>query len=340
MAIAASSPPSVSSLEFSRADRLLVVAPHPDDETLACGELIQCALAAGASVRVLLASDGDDNPWPQRWLERRLWIGAAARRRWGERRRAEALAALEVLGAGAIEVRCLGWPDQGLTRALLADDAAVTLLAAELGTFAPTQLVMPALADRHPDHSALHVALALALLRTRLPCRCLRYGVHGGSGPTGTPLPSAPPHLQRKLAALACHASQLALSRRRLLAIAQRPEWFDLAAAPAADPAKALAEPVMLRLTAQARWPLRHELLVLAASADGSVSRIRAPLGLPGRTPFAIDTGAVTLRLQGGDLQLARTGSTSPLVAVWAKLHRSEPRLIVFDRDGWQQAEA
>ncbi len=38
-------------------DRLLVFAPHPDDETLATGELIQTALAAGASVRVIFATD-------------------------------------------------------------------------------------------------------------------------------------------------------------------------------------------------------------------------------------------------------------------------------------------
>ena len=51
------------SLPSSAQDRLLVVAPHPDDETIAAGGLIQSALHAGAAVRVLFATDGDNNPW-------------------------------------------------------------------------------------------------------------------------------------------------------------------------------------------------------------------------------------------------------------------------------------
>ncbi|MCB1569830.1 MAG: PIG-L family deacetylase, partial [Xanthomonadales bacterium] len=57
-------------LELRDSDRLLVVVPHPDDETLATGGLIQRALLAGAALRVVFATDGDNNPWPQRWLER------------------------------------------------------------------------------------------------------------------------------------------------------------------------------------------------------------------------------------------------------------------------------
>jgi len=42
--------------------RMLVVSPHPDDESLAVGGLIQAVLAAGGAVDVLLLTDGDDNP--------------------------------------------------------------------------------------------------------------------------------------------------------------------------------------------------------------------------------------------------------------------------------------
>ena len=38
---------------------LLVLAPHPDDETLACGGVMQAALAAGLAVRVIVVSDGE-----------------------------------------------------------------------------------------------------------------------------------------------------------------------------------------------------------------------------------------------------------------------------------------
>ena len=70
---------------FSAQTRLLMVAPHPDDETIATGLLIQQVLAAGGEVRILLLTAGDNNPWPQRWLERRVWIGAADRQRCDSR---------------------------------------------------------------------------------------------------------------------------------------------------------------------------------------------------------------------------------------------------------------
>lgn len=40
-------------------ERLLVVAPHPDDETLAAGGLIQRVLMRGGAVRVVLVTAGD-----------------------------------------------------------------------------------------------------------------------------------------------------------------------------------------------------------------------------------------------------------------------------------------
>jgi LmbE family N-acetylglucosaminyl deacetylase len=75
--------------EFSARTRLLVVAPHPDDETLATGVLLQQVLAAGGEVRILLLTAGGNNPWPQRVLERRWRIGAQDRCRWAARRATE-----------------------------------------------------------------------------------------------------------------------------------------------------------------------------------------------------------------------------------------------------------
>ena len=85
----------MSSLKITHRDRILILAPHPDDESLAAGGLIQRAVKVGAKVRVLFATDGDNNPWPQRFLERKVQISLTDRARWGRRRRKEALAALE-----------------------------------------------------------------------------------------------------------------------------------------------------------------------------------------------------------------------------------------------------
>src|SRR2546422_11048314 len=101
--------------------RLMLVASHPDDEALAGSMILQQAVRAGAAIRVVYATDGDDNPWPQRVLERKWRLNAADRKRWGKLRRTEALAALRVLGVGAADARFLALPDQRLTGLLLHD---------------------------------------------------------------------------------------------------------------------------------------------------------------------------------------------------------------------------
>ncbi|MEO7936976.1 MAG: PIG-L family deacetylase, partial [Dokdonella sp.] len=155
-----------SVLDLDKHTRLLIVVPHPDDETLATGGLIQAALAVGASLRVVIVTDGDNNPWPQRWVEKRWHIDAQARTRWGTRRRHEAAAALARLGVAEDDVRHYGWPDQGLTGLLMCDAQREDELLVEIVDFAPTLVAAPSLADRHPDHSALRVMLELALART------------------------------------------------------------------------------------------------------------------------------------------------------------------------------
>src|SRR6185295_14999243 len=41
-----------------RGERLLVLAPHPDDEVIACGGLVAQHIREGRSVRVVVATDG------------------------------------------------------------------------------------------------------------------------------------------------------------------------------------------------------------------------------------------------------------------------------------------
>ena len=49
---------ALATLEQRLGDGGLVVAPHPDDESLACGGLIAEARAQGRLVRVVIVSDG------------------------------------------------------------------------------------------------------------------------------------------------------------------------------------------------------------------------------------------------------------------------------------------
>jgi LmbE family N-acetylglucosaminyl deacetylase len=94
-------------------DRLLIVAPHPDDEALGCGGLIATAAAQGIPVRVVYLTSGDAftvaaaltaraTPTPDECLQ------------LGQLRMQEAQRALETLGLTANDAVFLGYPDRGL----------------------------------------------------------------------------------------------------------------------------------------------------------------------------------------------------------------------------------
>jgi LmbE family N-acetylglucosaminyl deacetylase len=295
---------------LTASSRLLVVAPHPDDETLACGVLIQQVLAAGGAARVLLLTDGDDNPWPQRWLERRWRVDAADRRRWGQRRRDEAVRAVARLGLPASALQPLGWPDLGLT-ARLRDErpAALATLAAAAEAFGPTLIAVPALGDRHPDHGAAHVLCRLALAGRAAPLEWLAYPVHGGHAEGLADGPVATPGQQRrKLAALAEHATQMALSGGRMRRLASHPERFVRL--------DGLPAPGGARLPWRPPPPLHPFLRLLLADAGGVSDR-------PWREAVERD---------GDGYRLAAQAPSGPC---FAKLHLDWPSPWIFDHWGW-----
>src|ERR1700689_1556600 len=60
---------------FTRADVLVVVAPHPDDETLCCAGAIVRARAAGARVAIVWITSGDGFELDAHVVEHRLFTG-------------------------------------------------------------------------------------------------------------------------------------------------------------------------------------------------------------------------------------------------------------------------
>src|SRR5581483_6694972 len=211
--------------------RVLVIAPHPDDETLGSGGLLARAAAHGAAIRVLVVTDGESNPWAQRAAECRWQIGEENEVRWGARRRDETMAAVEALGVDAAALRFLGFADQGLTRLLLGGGGgSIDVLAAKIAAFAPTVVVGPDLDDRHPDHSALAVLLTLACERCAgsIPFARLAYLVHGRVGPGDRMrLTLDRATRARKHRAAFAHASQLAALVRRLGPAPRRETFLD-----------------------------------------------------------------------------------------------------------------
>jgi LmbE family N-acetylglucosaminyl deacetylase len=212
---------------------MMMFAPHPDDESLAAGVFLQRAVAAGAQVRVVYATDGEKNCWPQRVLERKVRLRERDRRRWGARRQAEAIAALSVLNIHPHQVEFLSLPDQGVTDLLLEGcDQTMRRLADLIAGWQPTHLLVPSPADTHPDHSGLAVLLRIVFdrfLPRRHDIARLEYLVHGDSesfDQVAARLLHTRGERELKRRAIVRHFTQVALSRRRFLAYAKRPERF------------------------------------------------------------------------------------------------------------------
>ncbi|MFT3789513.1 MAG: PIG-L family deacetylase [Rudaea sp.] len=339
-------------LRPTSADRVLVIAPHPDDEAIACGGLLLAARDAGAARRVVTLTDGDNNPWPQRWLEKRWRIDAAARVRWGACRRAEAQAALDLLGVATDERAFLAFPDTALTSLLMRDAGRIVdPLRAQIAAFAPTHIAFPALADRHPDHSAAHIALRLAAAGAGSTARLIAFRVHGTDGARAAHVVELDPARRgAKRAAIACHHTQMALSSARFLAFATERESYDeaVAAPPDDHPLRAtLREGRILELRLHdRRLHGNRQALILFGDARGKTDAWWLPLARPEQTCELRDArddhpvAAARWRdeADGPALALPLPHSVSPHVG-FVKLARPRTGLVVFDRYGWQAVE-
>ena len=330
-------------LEMQKSDRLLVLAPHPDDETLATGNLIQSALAAGARVRVIVATDGDDNPWPQRWLEKRWRIDAEARQRWGARRRGEAGQALAKLGVAAQDTRYFGWPDQGLTEFLMRGAQGEDQLVAELLQFAPTVIAAPSLDDLHPDHNALRVMLELALGRTpHAGCQRLGYVVHGRLPGGHRAMPDMGAHFApTKRSALQAHLSQLVLSRRRMSRLCARTETFVIDEIPATDDV-GMQEVTCRMPISSSPLRLRSRAVYVIAVVAGKAVRLKLPMPRKGAIAQAeaVVSGKIPLRLavrRDGDELVLALRCADPIGKVFIKNERLGARIFIYDECGWLQ---
>src|SRR5438270_1954697 len=95
-----------------RAD-IVVFAPHPDDEVIGTGGVIQRAVAAGKRVRVVFSTSGDGYPRAAARLAGKQLeeLEPADFMRLGATRRAEAVAADALLGLAEPDLVHLGFPD-------------------------------------------------------------------------------------------------------------------------------------------------------------------------------------------------------------------------------------
>lgn len=182
--------------------RLVVVAPHPDDELLMAAGLMQRHLQRGGMLCIVSVTDGEA-----------CFGAAAAQAEVAAQRRAEHAAGLQALGAANATVHRLGLPDGAVAAEQQRLERRLRALLKPGDCVVSTWRL-----DGHPDHDATGRAAAAA---------CARQGAHLLEAPVWMWHWAQPAHpaipwqrlrrvavplvqRERKWQALQCHASQLA----------------------------------------------------------------------------------------------------------------------------------
>ena len=147
--------------------RIVVFAPHPDDETLACGGTIIKKHRQGDEVSVVVMTDGRHSHshsfgiWQNPSPEEVALI-----------RREEAKRVTGMLGVSADRLFLLEFEDTTLQQHVAAATDRVVQLLRAIG---PHEVCYPGVSDSHKDHHATHLAVEQALLKLDvLPAR-FRY---------------------------------------------------------------------------------------------------------------------------------------------------------------------
>ena len=147
--------PKPDSISFTGDERVLVIAPHPDDETLGCGGTLALQVRAGDRVRVLVVTDGGGSRAQGLTREEMVRV-----------RSEEAAAAMQELGQ--VELVRLALPEGGWSQ-----DDLVNKLCQTLQDYGPTVIYAPSCVDYHPEHLRVATALAAALKGKGVVCRTL-----------------------------------------------------------------------------------------------------------------------------------------------------------------------
>ncbi len=195
---------TVAPLDLRPCTRAVVLAPHPDDETLGLGGLISTLIMADVPVTVIAGTDGEASH-PR--------SSPAIRAVLRQRRPAEARAALSVLGAGRPpEVIRLALPDGQLSRS----EGAMTELVGHMlrpgdWCFATWE------GDGHPDHEA--ASRSARAICDRVGARLVSYPIWMWHWATPADaqvpwtrarrIPLSPAAMKRKALAVDCFRSQI-----------------------------------------------------------------------------------------------------------------------------------
>lgn len=148
---------------------VVVIAPHPDDETLGCGGLIAALVKNGTLVHTIFATDGSSSH-----RNSKLWPP----HRLAQQRQLEAADALSALGAGDqprsfLSLKDANMPAQGEP----GYEAALNTLMAILSQLRPELVLVPWRRDPHCDHRDAWALVTDALQRSGQDSDLLEYTI-------------------------------------------------------------------------------------------------------------------------------------------------------------------
>jgi LmbE family N-acetylglucosaminyl deacetylase len=192
-------------------DRILILAPHPDDEVLGCGGIIEKAMNKKLPLTIVFFTYGDNNQWSFIVYRDRPVVFPRAVRQMGLVRHDEAIAAAKVFGVKSDNLIFLGYPDfrtlniwyshwgdsppakSMLTKvdkvpysdafrpgAMYKGEEILKDLETIILKFKPTKIFVSNPADHNPDHQALYLFTRVALwnLKGKMNTELYPYIIH------------------------------------------------------------------------------------------------------------------------------------------------------------------
>jgi LmbE family N-acetylglucosaminyl deacetylase len=153
---------------------VLVIAPHPDDETLGCGGMIATRAAEGRRVVVVVLTDG-------RALFRRFGVTEPSEADVSAMRKAETLQAVEILGAQRSDVRFFDFENERLPEQRA---EAGRRLEAVLSELSPAEVYVTSPFEGHHEHVLTNELTRAACTATGKFPSLLEYVVTLGRGQT------------------------------------------------------------------------------------------------------------------------------------------------------------
>jgi LmbE family N-acetylglucosaminyl deacetylase len=204
---------------IQKGTRLLVIAPHCDDEVLGSGGIIHDVIEAGGQVLVVVMTNGDGFTIATEEEFHRLFLTHEDYVNSGYTRQKETIQALQLLGVPEKQILFLGYPDRGLRylwtdnwnkdqpyqsrftgsdhspynnsyqkNAPYAGQVVLDNLDQIMLAFQPNFIVAPHPADEHPDHAATWAFIAASFAKLSSSGRIAganlyTYLVHRGDFP-------------------------------------------------------------------------------------------------------------------------------------------------------------